>query len=53
MYIVWKSYGVEGWDYDEFMTLKDAVDFITKNNYGNEFKITKLVEYDISEVVEK
>jgi len=53
MYIVWINYGYEGWSPTEFQTLKGAVDYASKNNYGSEFKITKQVEYDIGEVVEK
>lgn len=53
MYIVWINYGCEGWSPTEFQTLKGAVDYATKNNYGSEFKITKQVEYEISEVIEK
>ena len=52
MYIVWINFGYEGWSPAEFETLKEAVEYGTKNNYGSDFKITKKVEYSIKEVEE-
>lgn len=51
-YIVWINHGYGGWSPEEFQTLKEAVEFATKNNYSSEFKVTKEVEYIINEVSE-
>lgn len=54
-YIVWitNGEGSSSWNRTDFITLKDAVVYATNNNYGSEFKITKEVEYTITEVNEQ
>ena len=52
-YIVWKNYGHDGWSPYEFKTLKECVDYILKENYGSEWKITKEIVLEIKAVEEK
>jgi hypothetical protein len=45
-YIVWRNYGYDGWKPVQFKTLEEAV---RDKGYGEEFIITKIVEYEVKE----
>lgn len=45
-YIVWTNYGLEGWKYDEYSSLEEAVNH---EAYRMETMITKKVEYEVKE----
>jgi hypothetical protein len=48
-YIVWISYGVEGWKPEYFQTLEEA---LLAPKFTSEFIITKQVRFTITEVVD-
>ncbi len=48
-YILWINYGYEGWSPTEYETLEECLNGAMKNAYGNEFKITKKIDYKITE----
>jgi hypothetical protein len=49
-FIVWLDYHTEGWKpSEELETLNDCFEWLSKNNYGNPYEITKKVEYEIKE----
>ena len=53
-YIVWISYGSDGWQPSrEFETLKEAINETMTSSYSSEIRVTKLVDYEITEVQEK
>ena len=44
--IKWLDYGVEGWKPCSYDTIKEALE---DHNYGNNFLITRLVDWDTIE----
>lgn len=44
--IRWDSYGVEGWKPKSFSSIEEA---ITKDLYGNDYVLTRVVEFTIVE----
>ena len=42
-YIVWLNYGYDGWAPRSYDTLKEAIE---GDRYGEDFVITKLVQYE-------
>jgi len=52
-YILWIKSDYEGWSDYDFATLKEAVNYGIKNSYGQEFKVTKKVNYTIEKILEE
>ena len=46
-YILWVNYGTEGWGWQDFDTLKEALE---SEKFGHDWTITKRVDYEIKEV---
>ena len=54
MYKVIINRGYEGWSLsDDFLTIAEAIKYATDNSYGSEFKVIKVIEWEIKEAVEK
>jgi len=45
-YIRWIHFGYEGWRPKSYDTVKEA---LIDENYGNDFVITKIVDYEVKE----
>jgi hypothetical protein len=45
-YLLWINYGCEGWGFYEYDTIEEC---LTHENYGNDFIITKAVDWEVKE----
>ena len=47
-YIIWTDYGYDGWQCEGFKTLEELQEYLKMpQNFGNEFVVTKVLDYKV------